>query len=84
MDLYSYANGDPVNNLDPDGRFGKGAAAGGVDVVNGLGQLAQNVGGTLDYGLAAVALGTDAANSEYGRYVSGLENQLAAPFSPCR
>ena len=23
MDLYSYCNGDPVNGLDPDGRFGK-------------------------------------------------------------
>ncbi|MBI5396095.1 MAG: RHS repeat-associated core domain-containing protein [Verrucomicrobia bacterium] len=27
MDLYSYANGDPVNFMDPDGRFGKNAAA---------------------------------------------------------
>jgi hypothetical protein len=28
MDLYSYCNGDPVNNLDPDGRLAaKGAAA---------------------------------------------------------
>ncbi|MBI5820329.1 MAG: RHS repeat-associated core domain-containing protein [Verrucomicrobia bacterium] len=28
MDLYSYANGDPINGCDPDGRFGKGVAAG--------------------------------------------------------
>ena len=28
MDLYSYANGDPVNFMDPDGRFGKGAGKG--------------------------------------------------------
>ena len=27
-DLYSYCNGDPINNYDPDGRFGKGAAKG--------------------------------------------------------
>ncbi|MFA5190415.1 MAG: DUF6531 domain-containing protein [Verrucomicrobiia bacterium] len=25
MDLYSYANGDPINDCDPDGRFGKQA-----------------------------------------------------------
>jgi len=26
MSLYDYCNGDPVNGLDPDGRFGKGAS----------------------------------------------------------
>ena len=26
MSLYDYCNGDPVNGLDPDGRFGKGVA----------------------------------------------------------
>jgi hypothetical protein len=31
MDLYSFCNGDPVNNFDPDGRFGKGV----MDGVNG-------------------------------------------------
>ena len=28
MDLYSYCNGDPVNNFDSDGRFGVGALTG--------------------------------------------------------
>ena len=28
MSLYDYCNGDPVNGLDPDGRFGKGATSG--------------------------------------------------------
>ena len=28
MDLYSYANGDPINECDPDGRFGKSALFG--------------------------------------------------------
>jgi hypothetical protein len=28
MDLYSYCNGDPVNQYDADGRIGKGAATG--------------------------------------------------------
>ena len=28
MSLYDYCNGDPVNGLDPDGRFGKGAIDG--------------------------------------------------------
>jgi hypothetical protein len=27
MYLYSYASGDPVNSVDPDGRFGKSAAS---------------------------------------------------------
>ena len=27
-DLYSYCNGDPINNFDADGRFGKGALTG--------------------------------------------------------
>ena len=28
MSLYDYCNGDPVNGIDPDGRFGKGVASG--------------------------------------------------------
>ena len=36
MDLYSYCNGDPVNNLDPDGRFGKGAASAAGDRLSGI------------------------------------------------
>jgi hypothetical protein len=36
MDLYSYCNGDPVNNLDPDGRFGKGAASAVGDRLSGI------------------------------------------------
>lgn len=27
MDLYSYANGDPINECDPDGRFGKNSTS---------------------------------------------------------
>ncbi len=37
MDLYSYANGDPCNGLDPTGRFGK-------DVVPDIGQNFKNIG----------------------------------------
>src|SRR5882724_10954643 len=35
MDLYSFANGDPVNQFDPDGRIGKGFAYGAGDVMEG-------------------------------------------------
>jgi len=35
MDLYSFANGDPVNQFDADGRFGKGFAYGVGDVMEG-------------------------------------------------
>ncbi len=28
LSLYDYASGDPINNLDPDGRFGKGISSG--------------------------------------------------------
>lgn len=31
MDLYSYANGDPINECDPDGRFGKNATSSRLD-----------------------------------------------------
>jgi RHS repeat-associated protein len=30
MDLYSYCNGDPVNNLDPDGRIATGFGGGAI------------------------------------------------------
>ncbi len=33
MDLYSYCNGDPVNGLDPDGRFGKQSLQLGYDAL---------------------------------------------------
>ncbi|MFA7005195.1 MAG: RHS repeat-associated core domain-containing protein [Verrucomicrobiia bacterium] len=31
MDLYSYANGDPINGCDPDGRFGKNSSSSRLD-----------------------------------------------------
>jgi RHS repeat-associated protein len=34
-DLYSFANNDPINQFDPDGRFGKGMAYGIGDVMEG-------------------------------------------------
>lgn len=51
MDLYSYANGDPINFMDPDGRFGKGALWSGWSALEGTADLAQNVVGSGLYGL---------------------------------
>ena len=36
MDLYSYCNGDPVNQYDPDGRFGKASYGGLASGADGL------------------------------------------------
>jgi hypothetical protein len=47
VSLYDYANGDPVNNLDPDGRFGKQAyssISSGVSTAYSYGAQSFNLG----------------------------------------
>jgi len=61
--LYDFANGDPVNQFDPDGRFGKGAAGGFImgdyygplNLAQGVGQFFGQVGSSFVpiYGQAA-------------------------------
>jgi RHS repeat-associated protein len=72
MDLYSYANGDPVNGLDPDGRLGKNAIE---DVYNGgPGADLLNAGGNYLQGIASNAPNSTLAFSE--SYVGGIFNEV--------
>lgn len=61
MSLYDYASGDPVNNLDPDGRFSRGAVNAAADGINPL----YDVGGLLAGGLQAT-WNPEGAISQYG------------------
>ncbi len=58
-DLYAYANGDPVNYLDPDGRFGKDAASQihqmGLRFSDGLYEKAMEGSDMIGYSAAALA-----------------------------
>ena len=51
MDLYSYCDGDPVNQYDADGRVGKGVGGAVKDTAFGLGALAYNGVGSAAYGI---------------------------------
>ena len=53
LTLYDYANGDPVNYCDPDGRFGKGFVGGAVDLVGGTLKTAGVSVGAATYGIAS-------------------------------
>jgi hypothetical protein len=53
MDLYSYCDGDPVNQYDADGRIGKGVGGAVKDTVFGLGALAYNGVGSAAYGITS-------------------------------
>ncbi|NJK91339.1 MAG: hypothetical protein HC904_05595 [Blastochloris sp.] len=79
MSLYDYANGDPVNFMDPDGRFGKGIQHGSVQVVGGFASMVYNGGGTLGYGLSKPidwALGTNFAEETYGQQLRGTQQMV--------
>ena len=53
-DGYTFcAGGDPINSFDPDGRVGKAGANWGSDIVTGVGHLAYNTAGTLEYALTS-------------------------------
>jgi RHS repeat-associated protein len=45
ISLYDYANGDPVNQLDPDGRIGRGIASGYSAVSSAIRDMTGFVGG---------------------------------------
>jgi len=53
MDLYSYCNGDPINQYDADGRVGKGVGGAVKDTAFGLGALAYNGVGSAAYGITS-------------------------------
>ena len=54
MDLYSYCNDDPVNGLDPDGRFGRGAINTGVNTIDSAAQGLVTLSGATAYGYTSL------------------------------
>jgi len=90
MDLYSYANGDPVNGLDPDGRmataFGRGAKTDvGYLMDTAYNSLYGAVGGALKLAGVVENLGASgfstwsSEGSTFGRMGSAVES-LSSPF----
>ena len=49
LNLYDYANGDPINRCDPDGRFGRGFGESGSETLEGVGQVLSIVLGSALY-----------------------------------
>jgi RHS repeat-associated protein len=73
MDLYSYCNGDPVNGLDPDGRFGKGA----IDGMDGNIASGDPNSGAFNFGFdVGNAIGSLSAGSQ------SFGNEMVAPVNP--
>jgi len=73
MSLYDYANGNPAEFVDPDGRFGKGAGQAVEDMVVGTGELIWNTGGSLGYGAYTLAGRNDLAETVHGDQWHGLQ-----------
>ena len=73
MDLYSYANNDPVNNLDPDGRI----ATQGIRLPQGGDALMQSLvsGAELE---SAIGLGTAPQGGPTGSSLSSVPSVLSA------
>ena len=95
MDLYSYCNGDPVNNFDPDGRIASGFGSGQSLSVNsnqtdwnsGAFQVGQ-VAGALTEGGYQGETWNNFSNFQYGFFVNGSKslvggvlNLAVAPIS---
>jgi RHS repeat-associated protein len=72
LSLYDYAGGDPVNQLDPDGRCVKGVGHGTVDLFKGAWETAYNVGGGIGYRLTGL-FSEEAAETVYGEQWRALE-----------
>ena len=66
MDLYSYCNGDPINNFDPDGRLGKGAIDTGVNAIDSASQGLVSLSGATAYGYTSV-FSANLADQLYGQ-----------------
>jgi RHS repeat-associated protein len=86
MSLYDYANGDPVNGLDPDGRFGKMVGNGtktdlgyGYDILNNVfyGTLAGGfkLAGAVDVGMQSGGATFDPQYSQWNQVAQAMESK---------
>jgi RHS repeat-associated protein len=75
MDLYSYCDGDPVNQYDSDGRFGKGGFDSAAGIVTGTAGLVYNGVGSAAYGVTSLGgLVPNSVSDIYANQWQGLKN----------
>jgi hypothetical protein len=75
MDLYSYCDGDPVNQYDADGRFGKGGFDSAAGIVTGTAGLVYNGVGSAAYGVTSLGgLVPNSVSDIYANQWQGLKS----------